>query len=31
MDAGSAVDFTHKLPFKFTGSIDGHGQPQAVA
>jgi hypothetical protein len=31
MDAGPAVDFTYKLPFKFTGSIDGHGRPQATA
>jgi arylsulfatase len=22
MDSGSAVDFTYKLPFKFTGKID---------
>jgi arylsulfatase len=22
MDVGSAVDFTYKLPFKFTGKID---------
>ena len=22
MDVGSAVDFTYKLPFKFTGTIE---------